>query len=116
MRKAEITAAMVRDLRDKTGAGMMACKPALVVSDGAMEAALDWPRKQGLSAAAKKSGRIASEGLVAVASGDGKAAVVEVNAETDFVARNEAFQNFVQTVATIALETGDDLAKINAAP
>ena len=110
-----ITAAMVKELREKTGAGMMDCKKALTDVDGDIESAVDWLRKKGLAAAAKKSGRIASEGLVAVASAPGRAAVVEVNAETDFVARNEAFQNFVQTVAKIALEQGDDLETIKAA-
>src|SRR6478609_1330829 len=96
---AEVTALLVRDLRDKTGAGMMDCKKALVESDGDMEAAIDWLRKKGLSAAAKKSGRAATEGLVGVASAPNCAAVVEVNAETDFVARNEQFQNFVSELA-----------------
>jgi elongation factor Ts len=113
---AEITAALVKDLRDKTGAGMMDCKKALIEVAGDVEAAIDWLRKKGLAAAAKKSGRIASEGLVAVASEPGKAAVVEVNAETDFVARNPTFQAFVEAVAKIALVVGDDLEKIKAAP
>ncbi len=112
---AEVTAALVKDLRDKTGAGMMDCKKALTESSGDLEVAIDWLRKKGLSAAAKKSGRVAAEGLVAVASAPGKAAVVEVNAETDFVARNEAFQAFVETVAKIALEVGDDVETIKAA-
>ena len=106
---AEITAAMVRDLREKTGAGMMDCKKALVEAGGDMEAAIDWLRKKGLSAAAKKSGRVAAEGLVGVASAPRTAAMVEVNAETDFVARNELFQNFVSTVAELALTVGDDI-------
>ncbi len=113
---AAITAALVKDLREKTGAGMMDCKKALTEVEGDMEAAVDWLRKKGLAAASKKSGRIASEGLVGVASAPGKAAVVEVNAETDFVARNETFQNFVETVAKIALEVGDNLDAIKAAP
>ena len=113
---AEITAALVKALREKTGAGMMDCKKALVEVAGDMEAAVDWLRKKGLSAAAKKSGRIASEGLVGIATAGTKAAVVEVNAETDFVARNETFQAFVETVAKIALDVGDDLAVLNAAP
>src|SRR3712207_3774665 len=100
---AEITAAMVRDLREKTGAGMMDCKRALAETGGDMEAAIDWLRKKGLSAAAKKSGRTAAEGLVGVASGPNVAAMVEVNAETDFVARNETFQRFVAEVAGLAL-------------
>ena len=113
---AQITAAMVKDLREKTGAGMMDCKRALAETDGEMEAAVDWLRKKGLAAAAKKSGRVAAEGLVGVATAPRAAAVVEVNAETDFVARNEAFQGFVETVANIALAVGEDLAAINAAP
>ena len=113
---AEITAALVKDLREKTGAGMMDCKKALTEVAGDVEAAIDWLRKKGLAAAAKKSGRIASEGLVGVASDAGKAAVVEVNAETDFVARNPTFQAFVEEVAKIALTVGDDLEKIKAAP
>ncbi|NGM23740.1 elongation factor Ts [Roseomonas stagni] len=112
---AEITAAMVRDLREKTGAGMMDCKKALVESGGDMEGAIDWLRKKGLSAAAKKSGRVASEGLVAVASGPNVAAMVEVNAETDFLARNETFQNFAAEVASLALSVGDDVEALKAA-
>ncbi|WP_198376742.1 translation elongation factor Ts [Neoroseomonas rubea] len=106
---AEITASMVRDLREKTGAGMMDCKKALVEANGDMEAAIDWLRKKGLSAAAKKSGRVAAEGLIGVASAPRRAAMVEVNAETDFVARNELFQNFVATVAELALTVGEDV-------
>jgi len=113
---AAITAALVKDLRDKTGAGMMDCKKALTETDGDLEGAIDWLRKKGLAAAAKKSGRVAAEGLVGVASAPGKAAVVEVNAETDFVARNETFQGFVETVARIALDVGDSIEAINAAP
>jgi elongation factor Ts len=112
---AEITAAMVKDLRETTGAGMMDCKKALTESNGDIQAAIDWLRKKGLSAAAKKSGRVASEGLVGVALAPGKAAMVEINAETDFVARNEAFQNFVQTVAGVALATGEDVEALKAA-
>jgi len=100
----EITATMVKDLRDKTGAGMMDCKKALNEAGGDMEAAVDWLRKKGLSAAAKKAGRVAAEGLVAVASSGTKAAMVEVNAETDFVARNEQFQSFALQAAKTALE------------
>lgn len=111
---AEITAALVKDLRETTGAGMMDCKKALVESNGDREAAIDWLRKKGLAAAAKKSGRVASEGLVGVALGAGKAAVVEVNSETDFVARNEAFQNYVETVAKLALEVGSDVETLKA--
>ncbi|RAI60201.1 translation elongation factor Ts [Roseicella frigidaeris] len=113
---AEITAALVRDLRDKTGAGMMDCKKALVESQGDMEAAIDWLRKKGLSAAAKKSGRVAAEGLVGVATGPQIGAMVEVNAETDFVARNEQFQGFVAEVAGLVLSVGDDLEVLKRAP
>jgi elongation factor Ts len=113
---AAITAALVKDLREKTGAGMMDCKKALTETDGDIEVAIDWLRKKGLAAAAKKSGRIAAEGLVGVASAEHKAAIVEVNAETDFVARNETFQGFVEAVAKIALAVGDDLDVIKAAP
>ena len=91
---AQITAQMVKGLREKTGAGMMDCKKALGESDGDMEAAVDWLRKKGLSAAAKKSGRIAAEGLVGVVIDGTVGAILEVNAETDFVARNDSFQNF----------------------
>ncbi len=113
---AEITAALVKDLREKTGAGMMDCKKALGETGGDLEAAIDWLRKKGLAQAAKKSGRVAAEGLIAVASVPAKAAMVEVNAETDFVARNEQFQAFVSEVAKIALHVGEDIAAINAAP
>jgi elongation factor Ts len=112
---AEITAAMVRDLREKTGAGMMDCKKALVEAAGDMEAAIDWLRKKGLSAAAKKSGRVAAEGLVAVASAPRTAAMVEINAETDFVARNERFQAFCAHVAELVLTVGDDIEALRAA-
>lgn len=112
---AQISAAQVRELRESTGAGMMDCKKALTEANGDMEAAIDWLRKKGLSQAAKKSGRVAAEGLVGVASGKNKAAMVEVNAETDFVARNEAFQNVVEQIALVALEVGSDLEKIKAA-
>ncbi|WP_270938161.1 translation elongation factor Ts [Falsiroseomonas oryzae] len=112
---AEITAAMVRELRERTGAGMMDCKKALTEAAGDMEAAIDWLRKKGLSAAAKKSGRVAAEGLVGVASGPTVAAMVEVNAETDFVARNETFQNFVEQVASLALSVGDDVEALKQA-
>jgi elongation factor Ts len=113
---AEITAALVRDLREKTGAGMMDCKKALTETSGDIEAAVDWLRKKGLAAAAKKSGRVAAEGLIGVASAPGRAAMVEVNAETDFVARNETFQAFVAAVAQAALSAGEDLDAIKAAP
>ena len=113
---AEITAAAVKDLREKTGAGMMDCKRALTESGGDAEAAFDWLRKKGLSAAAKKSGRVAAEGLIGVASALNKAAMVEVNAETDFVARNETFQALVAAIAQIALEVGEDVETIRATP
>jgi len=113
---AEITAALVKALREKTGAGMMDCKRALLETDGDMEQAVDWLRKKGLAAAAKKSGRVAAEGLVGVASAPLKAAMVEVNTETDFVARNESFQDFVSAVAQIALKVGEDIDAIRAAP
>ena len=100
---ANISAAMVKDLREKTGAGMMDCKTALTETDGDIEAAVDWLRKKGLSKAAKKSGRVAAEGLVAVESPGHTAAIVEVNSETDFVARNDNFQAFVREVAKLAL-------------
>ncbi len=113
---ADISAAMVRDLRVATGAGMMDCKKALSESGGDAEAAFDWLRKKGLSAAAKKSGRVAAEGLVGVATSPQRAAMVEVNAETDFVARNETFQAMVEAIAKIALEVGEDVETIRAAP
>jgi elongation factor Ts len=113
---AAITAALVKDLRETTGAGILDCKRALTETDGDLQDAVDWLRKKGIAAAAKKSGRVAAEGLVGVASAPGKAAVVEVNAETDFVARNETFQTFVEAVAQIALQVGEDLDAIKAAP
>ena len=100
---AEITAATVKELRDRTGAGMMDCKKALSETQGDMEAAIDWLRAKGLAAAAKKAGRTAAEGLVGVAVEGNRGAVVEVNSETDFVAKNEQFQEFVRTVAGLAL-------------
>jgi elongation factor Ts len=106
---AQITAALVKELRVKTGAGMMDCKNALKESDGDIEASVDWLRKKGLSQAAKKAGRVAAEGLVAVVAKDGDGAVVEVNAETDFVARNESFQSFAKAVAGIALDEKGDI-------
>jgi len=111
----EITAALVKDLREKTGAGMMDCKRALTETTGDVEAAVDWLRQKGLAAAAKKSGRVAADGLVGIASAPGRAAMVEVNAETDFVARNDQFQAFVEAVANVALQVGEDLDAIKAA-
>jgi elongation factor Ts len=105
---AEITAALVKELREKTGAGMMDCKKALSETSGDLEGAVDWLRKKGLSAAAKKAGRVAAEGLVGVAAEGKVGAVVEVNSETDFVARNEQFQGFVRAVTGLALQ-GDDV-------
>ena len=104
---AEITAASVKELRERTGAGMMDCKKALAETNGEMEAAIDWLRAKGLSAAAKKAGRTAAEGLVGVAVEGHRGAVVEVNSETDFVAKNETFQDLVRNVARLALENGD---------
>ena len=112
---AEITAALVKNLRDRTGAGMMDCKRALGETDGDIESAVDLLRKKGLAAAAKKAGRVASDGLIGIASEARRAAVVEVNAETDFVARNELFQETVRNVAGVALETGDDIEALSAA-
>lgn len=109
---AEITAALVKELRETSGAGMMDCKKALSENDGNIEAAQDWLRTKGLAAAAKKAGRIASEGLVGVATAGNVGAVVEVNSETDFVSRNEIFQNFVKTVTELALKTGGDIEKL----
>ncbi|HXC57201.1 MAG TPA: translation elongation factor Ts [Rhizomicrobium sp.] len=109
---ANITAGMVKDLRDKTGAGMMDCKTALAETGGDMEAAMDWLRKKGITKAAKKAGRAAAEGLVGVATGNGIGALVEINSETDFVARNEEFKDFVKTAARLALEEEGDLEKL----
>ncbi|MBO6784366.1 MAG: elongation factor Ts [Alphaproteobacteria bacterium] len=112
---AEITAAAVKELREKSGAGMMDCKTALSETGGDMDAAVDWLRKKGLSAAAKKAGRAAAEGLVGMVVEGQTGALVEINAETDFVARNETFQAFVADVAKIAVEHGDDVEKLKAA-
>jgi len=112
---ATITAAMVKDLRESTGAGMMDCKAALTEAGGDMTAAQDWLRKKGLSKAAKKAGRIAAEGLIAALTKGIKGVVVEVNSETDFVARNEHFQGLVKMIAQVALEVGPDVEKIKAA-
>ncbi len=112
---AEITAAMVKELRERTGAGMMDCKKALSETDGDMEKAIDWLRTKGLAAAAKKAGRVAAEGLVGVAVEGGQGALVEVNSETDFVAKNELFQDFVRNVAKIVLASGDNIDALGAA-
>ena len=106
---AEITAATVKELRERTGAGMMDCKKALGETNGDMEAAIDWLRTKGLAAAAKKAGRHAAEGLVGVAVDGKKGAILEVNSETDFVAKNEQFQDFVRTATAITLGTGSDI-------
>ena len=112
---AEITAASVKELRDRTGAGMMDCKKALAENNGEMETSVDWLRAKGLAAAAKKAGRTAAEGLVGVAVTGTRGAVVEVNSETDFVAKNEQFQGFVRDVANLALTTGSDVDALKAA-
>jgi len=112
---ANITAQMVKDLRDSTGAGMMDCKAALTETNGDMKDAQDWLRKKGLSKAAKKAGRIAAEGLIGLQVAGTKGVVVEVNSETDFVARNDLFQGLVKMVADVALSVGTDIDKINAA-
>jgi elongation factor Ts len=113
---AEVSAALVKQLRDKTGAGMMDCKRALGDTGGDIEAAVDWLRKKGLAAAANKSGRVAAEGLVGVATRGLAGAVVEVNSETDFVARNELFQAFVRTVGTLAVGASGDVEALKEAP
>ncbi len=112
---ATITAALVKELREKTGAGMMDCKGALNEVDGDIEAAVDWLRKKGLAKAAKKAGRVAAEGLVAVESSGHHAALVEVNSETDFVARNDSFQAFAREAAKLALNTDGTLEGLEAA-
>jgi elongation factor Ts len=112
---ATVTAQMVKELRDATGVGMMDCKKALAETDGNMEAAIDWLRTRGLAKAAKKAGRIAAEGLVGIAIEGTRGAIVEVNSETDFVARNESFQAIVGNIATLALASGGDVAALGAA-
>ncbi|MDQ3482359.1 MAG: translation elongation factor Ts [Pseudomonadota bacterium] len=112
---AEITAASVKVLRERTGAGMMDCKKALAETGGDMEAAVDWLRAKGLSAATNKAGRTAAEGLIAVAVEGARGAVVEVNSETDFVSKNEQFQEFVRNVADLALHHGEDVGALGAA-
>ena len=110
-----ITAAMVKELRDKTGAGMMDCKKALGETDGNLDAAIDWLRAKGIAKADKKSGRTAAEGLIAVASEGNSAVVVEVNSETDFVARNDGFQDLARSIASVALSTDGSTAAVSAA-
>ena len=112
---AAITAQMVKELREKTGAGMMDCKAALTETGGDMEAAVDWLRAKGLSKAAKKADRVAAEGLIAVALSPKAGAVVEVNSETDFVARNDQFQAMVKEIAALAAKAGGDVKKLGAA-
>ncbi len=112
----QITAGLVKELRDSTGAGMMDCKSALTETGGDMEAAVDWLRAKGLAKAAKKASRVASEGLVGLSVAGTTGAVVEVNSETDFVARNESFQDMVATIATEAVKAGGDVEKLKATP
>ncbi len=112
---ADITAGLVKQLRDKSGAGMMDCKTALTESNGDVETAVDWLRTKGLATASKKAGRVAAEGLVACAVSDGKGVVIEVNSETDFVARNEDFQDFVGRIAEVALSVDGDLDRLKTA-
>src|SRR3979490_3147361 len=112
---ATITAAMVKDLRETTGVGMMDCKQALSENNGDMEAAIDWLRKKGLSKAAKKAGRVAAEGLIGALTSGTKGVVVEVNSETDFVARNAQSRGLVKRIAQAALKAGADIEKIKAA-
>ena len=112
----EITAAMVKQLRDSTGVGMMDCKKALAETNGDMDAAIDWLRTRGLAKAAKKADRVAAEGLVGVITAGTKAAAVEVNSETDFVARNEQFQNIVEAVSKLALDADGDVVKLGEMP
>lgn len=111
----EITAAMVKELREKSGAGMMDCKKALAETNGDMEAAIDWLRAKGIAKADKKSGRTAAEGLVGVATMGHKAVVVELNSETDFVARNDAFQDLIRGIAQVALTTNGTVDAVSAA-
>ena len=112
---ADITAAMVKELRERSGAGMMDCKTALTENKGSMEEAIGWLRKQGLAKHSKKAGRVAADGLIAIAHDAKSAAVVEVNSETDFVARNEQFQKMVREIAAVALKVGGDFEKLKAA-
>src|SRR6185437_15813562 len=112
---AEITASLVKELRDKTGAGMMDCKRALGDTAGDIEAAVDWLRKKGLAAAAKKAGRVAADGLIGVATSGNAGAIVEVNSETDFVARNELFQAFARSVSALAVSADRDVEALKSA-
>src|SRR6478735_6639868 len=112
---AEITTALVKELRERTGAGMMDCKRALAQVEGDVEAATDWLRKKGLAAAAKKASRVTSEGLIGLTLAGTAGALVEVNAETDFVARNETFQELVRRIAALAPAAKGDLEALRAA-
>jgi len=112
---AEVTAGMVKELRETSGAGMMDCKAALVENKGDMQAAVDWLRKKGLSKAAKKAGRVAAEGLIGITVRGAKGVMVEVNSETDFVARNDLFQGLVKLVADVGMSAGTDVEKIKQA-
>ena len=111
-----LSASTIKELREKSGAGMMDCKKALTETGGNMEEAIDWLRKQGLSAVAKKSGRVAAEGLIGVTIKNNSGAMVEINSETDFVARNELFQNFVKTCSTLVLSTKNDIEALQELP
>ena len=111
-----LSASTIKELREKSGAGMMDCKKALTETDGNMEEAIDWLRKQGLSAVAKKSGRVAAEGLIGVTINNNSGAMVEINSETDFVARNELFQNFVKTCSTLVLSSKNDIEALQKLP
>ena len=111
-----LSASTIKELREKSGAGMMDCKKALTETDGNMEEAIDWLRKQGLSAVAKKSGRVAAEGLIGITIKSNSGAMVEVNSETDFVARNELFQNFVKTCSTLVLSSKNDIEALQKLP
>ena len=111
-----LSASIIKDLRQKSGAGMMDCKKALTETDGNMEEAIDWLRKQGLSAVAKKSSRVAAEGLIGVTINNNSGAMVEINSETDFVARNELFQNFVKTCSTLVLSSKNDIEALKNLP
>ena len=111
-----LSASMVKELREKSGAGMMDCKKALMKTDGKMEEAVDWLRKQGLSAVAKKSGRVAAEGLIGITIKNNSGAMVEVNSETDFVARNELFQKFVKTCSELALSSKNNIEALQKLP
>jgi len=109
----EITASMIKNLRESTGAGMMDCKKALEQNNGNFEEATDWLRKKGIAGAAKKAGRVASEGLVSISQSGNKAAIIELNSETDFVAKNEKFQQLAKKISEYALETDGDIEKLN---